>query len=178
MSPHRRCQLSSNVRPTRGNSFGTRSSRQDRSVMPRTSGARFPRPGALVSAARLSAGVEIRAIKPGSAEREASWPTDEEFMRQSVLRTAAGQATVAASHHPGGGWTVTATGSSIFHASIGFVQRRGGNSNPQRLQLPCQVAPNPSFKLRPNGKSPSPVWRYAVHFRQPGLGAVRPHKET
>ena len=34
-----------------------------------------------------------------------------------------------------------------------------------------RVRPNPSFKLRPNGKSPSPAWRYAVHFRQSGLGA-------
>ena len=34
------------------------------------------------------------------------------------------------------------------------------------------AAPNPSLKLSPNGVSPSPVWRYAVHFRQPGLGAT------
>jgi len=34
-----------------------------------------------------------------------------------------------------------------------------------------RVVPNPSFKLRPNGKSPSPGRRCAVHFRQPGLGA-------
>ena len=31
---------------------------------------------------------------------------------------------------------------------------------------------NPSLKLSPNGVSPSPVWRYAVHFRQSGLGAT------
>ena len=30
--------------------------------------------------------------------------------------------------------------------------------------------PNPSFKPSPNGGPPGPVWRYAVHFRQPGPG--------
>jgi len=52
-----------------------------------------------------------------------------------------------------------------------------GGSKADRLRSPS-AWPNPSFKLRPNGKSPSPVWRYAVHFRQSGLGAnsnVRPH---
>ena len=32
--------------------------------------------------------------------------------------------------------------------------------------------PNPSFKPSPNGGPPGPVWRYAVHFRQPGLGVL------
>ena len=32
------------------------------------------------------------------------------------------------------------------------------------------VKPNPSFKPSPNGGPPGPVWRYAVHFRQPGPG--------
>ena len=37
---------------------------------------------------------------------------------------------------------------------------------------PCasRAGPNPSLKLSPNGGPPSPVWRYAVHFRQSGLG--------
>ena len=30
--------------------------------------------------------------------------------------------------------------------------------------------PNPSVKPSPNGGPPGPVWRYAVHFRQPGPG--------
>ena len=34
----------------------------------------------------------------------------------------------------------------------------------------CQVRPNTSFKPSPNGGPPGPVWRYAVHFRQPGPG--------
>ena len=32
------------------------------------------------------------------------------------------------------------------------------------------LTPNPSLKRSANGRPPSPVWRYAVHFRQPGLG--------
>ena len=32
------------------------------------------------------------------------------------------------------------------------------------------VRPNPSFKPSTNGGPPGPVWRYAVHFRQPGPG--------
>ena len=36
---------------------------------------------------------------------------------------------------------------------------------------PSAAQPNPSLKARPNGGSPGPVWRYAVHFRQSGPGA-------
>ena len=32
--------------------------------------------------------------------------------------------------------------------------------------------PNPSLNRSANGRPPSPVWRYAVHFRQPGLGVL------
>ncbi len=35
------------------------------------------------------------------------------------------------------------------------------------------VTPNPSVEARPNGGPPGPVWRYAVHFRQPGLASHR-----
>jgi hypothetical protein len=34
------------------------------------------------------------------------------------------------------------------------------------------ATPNPSLKRSANGRPPSPVWRYAVHFRQPGLGVL------
>ena len=37
--------------------------------------------------------------------------------------------------------------------------------------LPSALMPNPSLKARPNGGSPGPAWRYAVHFRQSGPGA-------
>ena len=33
-------------------------------------------------------------------------------------------------------------------------------------------AANPSLKRSANGRPPGPVWRYAVHFRQPGPGAL------
>ena len=34
------------------------------------------------------------------------------------------------------------------------------------------VLPNPSLKRSANGRPPGPVWRYAVHFRQPGPGVL------
>jgi hypothetical protein len=34
------------------------------------------------------------------------------------------------------------------------------------------ATPNPSLKRSANGRPPDPVWRYAVHFRQPGPGAL------
>ena len=38
--------------------------------------------------------------------------------------------------------------------------------------LPHTVLPNPSLKRSANGRPPGPVWRYAVHFRQPGPGVL------
>ena len=35
-----------------------------------------------------------------------------------------------------------------------------------------RVLPNPSLKRSANGRPPGPVWRYAVHFRQPGPGVL------
>ena len=32
--------------------------------------------------------------------------------------------------------------------------------------------PNPTLKRSTNGRPPGPVWRYAVHFRQPGPGVL------
>jgi hypothetical protein len=34
------------------------------------------------------------------------------------------------------------------------------------------VGPNTSVKRSANGRPPGPVWRYAVHFRQPGPGVL------
>ena len=34
------------------------------------------------------------------------------------------------------------------------------------------VRPNPSLKRSANGRPPGPVWRYTVHFRQPGPGVL------
>ena len=38
--------------------------------------------------------------------------------------------------------------------------------------LPHELMPNPSLKRSANGRPPGPVWRYAVHFRQPGPGVL------
>ena len=35
-----------------------------------------------------------------------------------------------------------------------------------------QAWPNHSLKRSANGRPPGPVWRYAVHFRQPGPGVL------
>ena len=42
--------------------------------------------------------------------------------------------------------------------------------HPVRMARP--VRPNPSLKRSANGRPPGPVWRYAVHFRQPGPGVL------
>jgi hypothetical protein len=42
----------------------------------------------------------------------------------------------------------------------------------QRFAFTGQLRPNPSFNRRANGTPPGPVWRYAVHFRQPGPGGA------
>ena len=36
----------------------------------------------------------------------------------------------------------------------------------------CRAWPNPSLKRSANGRPPGPVWRYALHFRQPGPGVL------
>ena len=40
------------------------------------------------------------------------------------------------------------------------------------LSVPRELMPNPSLKRSANGRPPGPVWRYAVHFRQPGPGVL------
>ena len=40
------------------------------------------------------------------------------------------------------------------------------------FSLPAALLPNPSLKRSANGRPPGPVWRYAVHFRQPGPGVL------
>ena len=54
--------------------------------------------------------------------------------------------------------------------------RRGGVSAgpteiPNYARGP-RVRHNPSLKRSANGRPPGPVWRYAVHFRQPGPGVL------
>jgi hypothetical protein len=41
----------------------------------------------------------------------------------------------------------------------------------QALSAP-PARPNPSLKRSANGRPPGPVWRYTVHFRQPGPGVL------
>ena len=36
----------------------------------------------------------------------------------------------------------------------------------------CALTPNHLLRRSDNGRPPNPVWRYAVHFRQPGFGVL------
>ena len=42
----------------------------------------------------------------------------------------------------------------------------------QPSRMSHALMPNPSLKRSANGRPPGPVWRYAVHFRQPGPGIL------
>ena len=67
-------------------------------------------------------------------------------------------------------------------ARHGLRRGAGGSSGrPREITGPWQAQPrrltgaalpNPSLKRSANGRPPGPVWRYAVHFRQPGPGAL------
>jgi hypothetical protein len=51
--------------------------------------------------------------------------------------------------------------------------QRATSSNPSSLHSIAEaVTPNPSLKRSANGRPPGPVWRYGVHFRQPGPGVL------
>jgi len=53
--------------------------------------------------------------------------------------------------------------------------KREAQSLPHKINPLCRpraLMPNPSFKRSANGRPPSPGRRYAVHFRQPGLGVL------
>ena len=83
-------------------------------------------------------------------------------------KPAAGAGLQATLHVGMGGGRVT------FKAS--HAPARLGNRGEKTVANPTSVAssyavmPNPSLEARPNGRPPGPVWRYAVHFRQPGPG--------
>ena len=67
----------------------------------------------------------------------------------------------------------TLTADAVYRdCSAGAGTRHLDTRRGERNTIAKRVRPNPSLKLSPNGVSPSPVWRYAVHFRQSGLGAT------
>jgi hypothetical protein len=47
-----------------------------------------------------------------------------------------------------------------------------GPGQAHRLHTLGAALPNPSLKRSANGRPPGPVWRYGVHFRQPGPGVL------
>ena len=59
--------------------------------------------------------------------------------------------------------------SSAWSATARNPRQHQGVEVPVRTIAPMDAAwPNPSLKRSANGRPPGPVWRYAVHFRQPG----------
>ena len=91
--------------------------------------------------------------------------------RQSVRRPAASGAVAASPGRASGGEMIVTTQvartASRFggRAKVAFGTRNRGS-------LLRAVLPNPSLKRSANGRPPGPVWRYAVHFRQPGPGVL------
>ena len=65
--------------------------------------------------------------------------------------------------------TCTANDWKHYFPSSGAVHMARHQKSPSRSRA---VGPNPSLKRSANGKPPGPVWRYAVHFRQPGPGVL------
>jgi hypothetical protein len=57
------------------------------------------------------------------------------------------------------------------HTSVGTTTVVKPEDSVVKL-LSGAMRPNPSLKRSANGRPPSPGRRYAVHFRQPGLGAL------
>ena len=49
---------------------------------------------------------------------------------------------------------------------------RGTSPGKTRCCRSVRAQHNPSLKRSANGRPPGPVWRYAVHFRQPGPGVL------
>ena len=58
----------------------------------------------------------------------------------------------------------------LLRARFGAARIKGMNTRGYSGSSP--VRPNPSLKRSANGRPPGPVWRYAVHFRQPGPGVL------
>ena len=51
-------------------------------------------------------------------------------------------------------------------------QQAAGPLHAHAQRAPSTALPNPSLKRSANGMPPAPGRRYAVHFRQPGAGAI------
>ena len=52
------------------------------------------------------------------------------------------------------------------------IELQTSSSQGKPRHTPACVWPNPSLKRSANGRPPGPVWRYGVHFRQPGPGVL------
>jgi hypothetical protein len=79
---------------------------------------------------------------------------------------------VNAVEQPDGSFIGTFTPRSGSQRAV-TIRRADANTmaaNPVQQDPLGAVKPNPSLNRSTNGGPPGPVWRYAVHFRQPGPG--------
>ena len=60
------------------------------------------------------------------------------------------------------------------HPKVGRLRASGlcPSAGTGALASKVRALPNPSVNRSTNGRPPGPVWRYAVHFRQPGPGVL------
>jgi hypothetical protein len=81
-----------------------------------------------------------------------------------------------AQHLAGSRWSFTRTRfrSSSTESAVGAAQLQVQWQCPIKAMLRCPPPawPNPSLKGSANGRPPGPGWWYAVHFHQPGPGAL------
>ena len=79
----------------------------------------------------------------------------------------------------GYGWPYGRGYKALSSAEKAEARALEGSYLRQNPKLQCRQPPkgerlraNPSLKRSANGRPPGPVWRYAVHFRQPGPGVL------
>ena len=137
----------------------------------------------LLAAHQTTAGrgsMEVAAPEATSKERLASNGSHRTFgLRRKSSHSVCSSGRRARQGQLRQGQEVRRLKSAVFHGQQRgagcFSTRPRGITGPwqaHRLWLYCAVLPNPSLKRSANGRPPGPVWRYAVHFRQPGPGVL------
>jgi hypothetical protein len=89
---------------------------------------------------------------------------------QSVRWAAA--ASVCTSNHSTWRWLENLTRHGQQRGAGSICRRPAKDSKIAFLTNHQASMPNPLLKRSTNGRPPGPVWRYAVHFRQPGPGVL------
>ena len=112
----------------------------------------------------LRSALRGRQLRPGDLTLKVSssgLPPAEALQLRSAWHAAAGKSV------GGPAWSAR---SGLL--SYQFTKVSCSSGTLQVFALLPTLMPNPSLKRSANGRPPGPVWRYAVHFRQPGPGAL------